>query len=320
MLSFNWVDYLILAVLAAHAYEGYFVGFVRALLDLANFVISFLLGLKFYGFFAGILIHKLSIPAGFSDAIGFFIIVFSTEIIFGIFIKYFLYFHHPPTLGKLNRLLGILPGILSGTILVSFVLILIVAMPLSASLKHSVSSAKVGNYLLANAQGWENSVNKVFGGAIHETINFLTVEPKATETLSLNFKTKNVLPDAASEQYMFKLVNEERTSRGLKGLVFNSKLQGVARKHCQDMPARGYFSHYTPDGLSSFDRMDNAGIIYQSAGENIAMAPNTDIAMQGLMDSPGHKANILSPLFGKIGVGVIDVGIYGETFCQEFTN
>jgi uncharacterized protein YkwD len=66
--------------------------------------------------------------------------------------------------------------------------------------------------------------------------------------------------------------------------------------------------------------MSKASIDFSYAGENLALAPNVDLAMQGLMQSPGHKANILSTNFGQVGIGVIDGGIYGEMFCQEFTN
>ena len=86
------------------------------------------------------------------------------------------------------------------------------------------------------------------------------------------------------------------------------------------MFARGYFSHYTPEGLSPFDRMAQTDVSYTYAGENLALAPNVTVAMQGLMQSPGHRANILFPNFGKLGVGVIDGGIYGQMYCQEFTD
>jgi uncharacterized protein YkwD len=200
------------------------------------------------------------------------------------------------------------------------VLILIVAFPITAPFKRAVSSSRVGNFLLYNAQGLEKELKNIFGGAINETINFLTVEPKSNEITSLNFKAGYVLPDPQSEKYMLALVNKERTSRGLKELIFSDNLRDVGRSHCEDMFKRGYFSHYTPEGLSPFDRINQAGIAYADAGENIALSPNTDIAMQGLMNSPGHKANILFTGFGKVGIGVIDGGIYGEMFCQEFTN
>jgi len=320
MLSLNWIDYLILAILAIHAFEGYSGGFLRSLLDLIDLVVSFLLGLKFYGFIAGILVSKLSLSAGFSNAIGFFIITFIAEITIALFIRNFLYFNYPSVPRTISRIFGILPGILSGAILVCFVLILIVAMPLSGPVRRAISSSRVGNFLLFNAQGWEKGINNVFGGAISETINFLTVEPKGNETLSLNFKTKNVSFDPTGEQDMFKLVNGERSKRGIRELIFDSKLQDVGRRHCKDMFERGYFSHYTPEGLSPFGRITKAGILFDAAGENLALSPDVNIAMQGLMNSLGHKANILSTDFGKIGIGVIDGGIYGEMFCQEFTD
>ena len=83
---------------------------------------------------------------------------------------------------------------------------------------------------------------------------------------------------------------------------------------------KSYFSHYTPDGKSPFDRMKAAGVQYLTAGENLAYAPNVEIAHQGLMNSPGHRENILRPEFGKLGVGVIDGGLSGEMFCQEFSD
>lgn len=319
MLSLNWFDYLIIAILFFYAYEGYSSGFIGALLDLINFIVSFVIGLRFYRFFAEILVDNFSITQGFSDAIGFFIATFLTEIIIGILIrKYFTL--RPSTSNRFNKILGILPGILSGTVLISFILILVIALSVSTPIKHSISSSKIGNLLLSNAQGLEKELNLVFGGAITETINFLTVNPKGNEIVSLNFKTKDFKPDPAAEGYMFSLINKERVSRGLKEVVFDDQLRDVGRNHCKDMFERGYFSHYALEGTSSFDRMDEAKIVYNAAGENLALTPNTDLAMQGLMNSPGHKANILSSDFGRVGVGVVDGGIYGEMFCQEFTD
>jgi len=319
MFDFNWIDYLILVVLVFYAYDGYAGGFVDTLLNLAGFIFSFLLGLKFYGLIAGLLMHQFSLSQGFANAIGFFIITFACEIAFGALIRNFLSFD-VPIFKKLNKILGILPGILSGAVLISFILILIVSLPVSAPIKHLISSSKVSNLLLSNAQGWEKQINKVFGGAISETINFLTVEPKSNEIVSLNFKTSSIATDPKSEMDMFNLINQKRSRRGIRELVFDNSLRDLGRTHCEDMLKRGYFSHYTPEDFSPFDRMSEAGFIYTAAGENIALSPDTAIAIQGLMNSPGHKANILSVDFGRVGIGVIDGGIYGELFCQEFTN
>jgi uncharacterized protein YkwD len=318
-INFSWIDYLMLVVLAFYAYVGYSSGFVSAFLDLASSIISFGIGLRLYGFIAGFLAHRLPLSASFSNAIGFLIIVFSVKIILGILIKNFLSFDSL-IFRKINKIFGILPGILSGAILISLVLILIVAFPITTSVKNTVSSSRIGKLLLSNSQAWEKQLNSIFGGAINETINFLTIEPDSDSIVSLNFKRKNILADSNSEQYMFWLINKERVSGGVGEVVFDLELRDVGRKHCRDMFEKGYFSHYTLDGFSPFDRLSEAGIIYTAAGENLALSPNPDIAMQGLMNSPGHKANILSPSFGRVGIGVIDGGIFGEMFCQEFTN
>ena len=62
-----------------------------------------------------------------------------------------------------------------------------------------------------------------------------------------------------------------------------------------------------------FDRMRDAGIVFGTAGENLALAPTLDIAHDGLMNSPGHRANILGTQFRKVGIGVLDGGVYALT-------
>jgi uncharacterized protein YkwD len=197
---------------------------------------------------------------------------------------------------------------------------MIIILPVSTFLKHSVTDSKVGSVLVTNTQGFAKDLNNVFGGAVNETLAFLTVEPKSNEIVKLNFKTGNFSVDQASEAKMYAMVNKERASQGAPSLELWNKLTDVGRAHCEDMLKRGYFSHYTLEGLSPFDRMAQADIDFTFAGENLALAPNTELAMQGLMQSPGHRANILSTDFHRIGIGVIDGGVYGEMFCQEFTD
>jgi len=220
----------------------------------------------------------------------------------------------------IEKTLGVIPGFLSGIVLSSFILSLIIALPFSVFLKHSVTDSRFGSVLVANTQVFAKSLNAVFGGAVNETLSFLTVEPQTNQSVDLKFKTKSIRVDKLSEREMFDQINQERKRNGLNELRFSESLAQVGRLHCKDMFIRGYFSHYTPEGLSPFDRMAQSDIAFNYAGENLALAPNTDLAMKGLMQSPGHRANILSVNFGKVGVGVIDGGIYGEMFCQEFTN
>lgn len=122
----------------------------------------------------------------------------------------------------------------------------------------------------------------------------------------------------ADEKQMLDLVNKERTSRGLAALKVNATLTEVARAHSRDMINRSYFSHNNPDGKTPFDRMKAAGVTYRTAGENIAGAPSTQTAHTNLMNSSGHRANILNSNFTEVGIGIIDGGRYGKMFTQNF--
>ena len=97
-------------------------------------------------------------------------------------------------------------------------------------------------------------------------------------------------------------------------------MQKVALAHSADMFQRGYFAHYTPEGKDPFDRMRDAHIRFYLAGENLALAQTLSIAHQGLMNSPGHRENILRPGFGRLGIGILDGGFYGLMISQEFRN
>jgi uncharacterized protein YkwD len=94
----------------------------------------------------------------------------------------------------------------------------------------------------------------------------------------------------------------------------------VARAYSADMFARGYFSHLDPDGKSPFDRMRAGDVEFGTAGENLALAPTLKLAHQGLMNSPGHRANILKPEYRTVGIGIVDGGAYGLMVTQDFTD
>ncbi|MBI4084608.1 MAG: CvpA family protein [Candidatus Levybacteria bacterium] len=324
----NILDLVIIGIIAFYAYEGYLLGLVTALIDLSSFFLSFVIALKFYSVISPFIASVFSLSPGFANAIAFFLIALVSEVLLNLFFRTVL--ARLPMLSpdnlfantskRLNHVLGIVPGVASAFIILSFLLTLVIALPSSPFLKEVVSTSYVGSRLVANAAVFENRLNDIFGGALHETLNFLTIEPQSSERINLRFKVTSPTVDTEGEQQMWRMVNSERQKRGLSPLAFDTALANVARDFSRDMLVRGYFSHYTPEGESPFDRMKNRGIEYLSAGENLALAPSVELAMQGLMDSPGHRANILSENFGKIGIGVMDGGFYGKMFTQEFTD
>lgn len=121
------------------------------------------------------------------------------------------------------------------------------------------------------------------------------------------------------ERQMIDLVNQERAKAGLESLAVDMRLVALAREKAQDMIDRGYFSHQSPTYGSPFDMMKAAGITYRTAGENIAGAPTVERAHTALMNSEGHRRNILNPAFDYIGIGIVEGGPYGLMLSQMFT-
>ncbi len=121
-----------------------------------------------------------------------------------------------------------------------------------------------------------------------------------------------------AEQQMLDLVNRERTSRGLPPLQADPELTRLARLKSQDMINLNYFAHQSPTYGSPFEMMRAAGVTYRTAGENLAGASGVERAHTALMNSSGHRANILNPGFTHIGIGIITGGSYGMMFTQLF--
>ena len=113
------------------------------------------------------------------------------------------------------------------------------------------------------------------------------------------------------EKEVVRLVNEIRVQNGLKELTYDRELSRVARYKSQDMKDNQYFSHTSPVYGSPFQMIQNFGITYRSAGENIAKGYSTPQAVvNGWMNSSGHRANILNASFTHIGVGYVAGGNY----------
>ena len=123
------------------------------------------------------------------------------------------------------------------------------------------------------------------------------------------------------ESQVIELVNNERVANDLPPLVYNEELTNAARLHSQDMGDNNYFSHTSQDGTAFNQRIVNAGYDYNNCGENIAAGyPTPEDVVNGWMNSPGHRANILSPEYCDIGVGyaVVAGSDYFHYWTQDF--
>ena len=151
------------------------------------------------------------------------------------------------------------------------------------------------------------------------------INPPTTNNAAKN--TKQATPDntqstntalTAQEQEMLNLVNQVRAQNGAGALQADPQVTNCARVKSQDMIDNNYFSHNSPKYGSPFDMMKSFGIGYVAAAENIAGNQTVQKAHEALMNSPGHRKNILNPEFTHIGIGIKKGGSYGNMFTQMF--
>ncbi len=330
----NWVDLVIILVVLFYLWGGWGRGLVLGIIDLWGFLFSFFSALKLYSAIGNLLVNNFSLSVGIANASGFLLSGIIAEIVFSLLVNYlYVRFYRKVTekikdkktlfkIIRTDKILGFIPATGEAIIFTAFILTLFITLPVTGSIKKDILSSKAGGPLVSHTQIVERQLNSIFGAAVNETLTFLTINsnPSSGEKVDLKFTTSDIKIDEGAESTMLNLINSERGKMSLQHLSVSFALRELARGYAKDMFARGYFSHYNLESQSPFDRMDKAGIHYQAAGENLARAPNVILAHQGLINSPGHRANILSPDFKKVGIGVIDGGIYGEMFVQEFTN
>ncbi|PFG12537.1 CAP domain-containing protein [Bacillus sp. es.036] len=118
------------------------------------------------------------------------------------------------------------------------------------------------------------------------------------------------------EQQVVNLTNEERAKAGLPALEVDTELSKVAQAKSEDMRDNNYFAHNSPTYGSPFDMMNQFGVDYQSAGENIAKGQQTpEEVVNAWMNSEGHRKNIMNGSFTHIGVGYVEEG---NIWTQQF--
>ncbi|NVB82236.1 MAG: hypothetical protein HOV81_27900 [Kofleriaceae bacterium] len=141
-------------------------------------------------------------------------------------------------------------------------------------------------------------------------------------SFSLNAPTEAAAPVTAddAEKRLFALANRDREAAGLPALQWDDRVAAVARAHSEDMRQTKIVAHISPTTGSAADRVRAAGIKTGAVFENVARAYAVGEAHGGLMDSPSHRANVLSSKATHIGIGVVlgaEVSSQREMFVTE---
>lgn len=322
-MTWNYVDLLLILIVLLNLFFGWRRGLILGLLDLLQWVSGLLMGLRFYQPVARFLALMFNISDVWLLPVAFILTATLTGGLIHL-LGYLLLRRLPKGTHEKswNRWLGVVPGIFNGFITAAIIASLLLALPLSENFNRAVSESYIANRLAESTNQVEAALHPIFDEAISRGFNILTIrpEPESNERVNLPFKVTNTKPRPDLEAQMLELVNQERSKAGVKPLEADPELTEVARRYAADMFARGYFSHASLEGKSPFDRIREANISFSTAGENLALAPTLSLAHTGLMNSPGHRANILRPQFGRVGIGIMDGGMRGLMVTQNFRN
>jgi uncharacterized protein YkwD/uncharacterized membrane protein required for colicin V production len=321
----NWLDWILLAGLLLAAWSGIRRGFVLGALDLLAIAVSLAVAILAYRAVADWLTRTAGLPqilASIGALVG--LLVF-TQFVYWLVVGQVLHLgsrigRHLRPLRPVDQALGVVPGLARGLLWATLILLTFTFTPFLPAVTRGLEGSTLAGRLVDEVMRHAPALEAQLGRDLEGGLPFLTpTQPDESRQLPLGALGQlNPFPEA--EQQMFELVNRERTSSGLRPLQFDEALRDVARAHSREMFERRYFSHTSPETGSPFDRLRRAGIPFLIAGENLAFAPTVQLAHQGLMNSPGHRANILRPQFGRVGIGVIRSQFQGMMFTQKFRN
>ena len=300
---------------------GFRAGFIVTLYGLITWVVAIPVALLLQGpLGAEIARVGLAVPA--ARTVAFVVVLLLIEAFFGMLgglaiVPFAKRLHAARVFGIVDRVLGVVPSVLRTLVIAAIALAAALVLPVGNDVRAAIDGSRIGQVLVEQVAAAQPLLGALAGP--DDSAPLFVTKLGADQSQALDLPDGLALvADPEAEQEMVKLVNDERTSRGLPALELDPRLVPIARQHSQEMFTLKYFGHQSPVTGSPFDRLAAAKITYSRAGENLAYAHSVAVAHRGLMDSQGHRENILRPEFTRIGIGVISAGPYGRMFTQLF--
>jgi len=317
------LDYVILGILALFMFRGFLRGFVLTTADILGLVVTIAVAFAGYRPLAALIVERSPFGEAVALPAAFIGLVIGAGVLYSVVVRTVLaplgLVVRSRVLRLVNRWFGILPGLVQGVL---------VAILLVAGL-----SLLPENVLLANQE--EGSVAPQFRRASSElsprvrevatlvpqipALNRSAPPTDASDSLDIP-QNLRLRVNAPAENRMLELINRDRKANGLAPLVMDEQSRAVARAHSREMFNLRYFAHESPRTGTVGDRLEKADVPFLAAGENLAFQPDVETAHRRLMESPGHRKNLLTPGYKKVGIGILDSGRYGQMYTQVFTN
>ena len=134
----------------------------------------------------------------------------------------------------------------------------------------------------------------------------------------LSVSSGRVTSPAEGEARMLELLNQARKAAGLGMLQADDELREIALAHSTDMAEHNFFGHVSPTTGNTEDRARRSGVVVASYGENVAEADSAESSFDGLMASPGHRANMLNPQYTHVGIAAVSTDAHQLAFTLIF--
>jgi uncharacterized protein YkwD/uncharacterized membrane protein required for colicin V production len=316
----NAVDIGILTIVGLFAVGGLRRGFLLGIIDLIAFGLALVVGARFAGSLAEPLVN-VGLTVDLAAGAGFVIATVVSLAVIGFVARILVAplgaLSSATPLGWANGVLGLLPGAVRGLAFAALIVLLLSAFPAEFGLRGALASSRLADPI-ARAGRQALDAGLAWAGIDLQALG-MPYQAPVSGTIDLPFSDiTDLQPDPQAEQSLLALINHERALAGLTPLQADAALAEVGRQHGREMFALGYFGHTSPTTGSPADRLAAAGLDAALSGENIALAPTFEQAHEGLMNSPPHRANILNPVFTRVGVAALRSADHGLMVTQEF--
>jgi uncharacterized protein YkwD len=231
-----------------------------------------------------------------------------------------------PGLNLVNRAGGAGLAAAWGAFLVTLVLTMGVVLPMPPAVADSIDDSAFARTFTDPSGLPQEVFTGLAGDRIIETMlnlrevvgaRRIIVEPDAVVDIPPADPSRLERADAESRE-IYDLVNRARIDAGLDPLAWSDSLADVGYAHAMEMYLEGYFAHHSSVTGDIGDRLVAAGMSFTVGGENLALAATVEQVHGGLMDSPGHRANIEADFYRRIGIAVVR-GPLGLMTVQVFT-
>lgn len=320
----TWLDLAVLVLLLVGALNGIRRGFLLGALDLATILLALTAGSLLFSPVGRILGDQLGLNAVVARLAAFALVALLVQLAAWLLVVTPL---RPaidaargiPVSRQFDAALGTLPGLVKSLVLAATLLLATSLVPLGPEFDATLARSRLADTLLRNTTRATAAAQQRSGLDLAGFTSLTTGEAEGARRLPHAYPT-GLTVSPTDEATMLALLNQTRRENGLPPLASDNRLQAVARAHSREMLELGYFAHESPVSGSPAQRLEAAHIPFTAAGENLAYAPSVEIAHRGLINSPGHRANILSPDFHKVGIGVLVAPDGERMFTQEFTN